>query len=116
MTVAFYLDIGAYFIGPVRQAYSDHPRRYSALPYAGPIGQLFGNLMKSYNRRLAAIARKKIRAGTYGANNLDSRLFLPGFPPSPGALVFMLRGLRKWMEVERKSLFLRRRRLVPKIL
>jgi flavin-dependent dehydrogenase len=116
MTVAFYLDIGAYFIGPVRQAYGNHPRRYSAFPYAGPIGQLFGNFMKNYNRRLAAVARKKIRAGTYGASNLDSRLFLPGFPAGPGAVIFMLRGLRKLLEVEQKSLFLRRQRLVPKLL
>jgi flavin-dependent dehydrogenase len=114
MTVAFYLDIGAYFIGPVRQAYSRHPRRYSALPYAGPVGQLFGKMMKAYNGRLAAIARKKIRAGTYGAKNLDSRLFLPGFSPGPGSLVFLIKGLRKWMEVERKNLFLRRRTLLPR--
>jgi flavin-dependent dehydrogenase len=113
MTVAFYLDISAYFIGPVRQAYSNHPHRYSELPYGGPIGQLFGHLMRSYNRRLAAIAKRKIRAGTYGARNLDSRLFLPGFSPGPGSLVFMLRGLRKWIEAERSNLFLRRRRLVP---
>src|SRR5215469_2295122 len=67
MTVAFYLDISAYFIGPVRQAYSNLPHRYSALPYAGPIGQMFGRFMRCYNRRLAAMAKRKIRAGTYGA-------------------------------------------------
>jgi flavin-dependent dehydrogenase len=113
MTIAFYLDVGAYFIGPVRQAYSNHPHKYSGLPYAGPIGQLFGNLMRTYNRRLAAIARRKVRAGTYGVSNLDSRLFLAGFSPGPGSLVFMLKGLRKWMEAECNNLFLRRRRLVP---
>jgi flavin-dependent dehydrogenase len=112
MTVAFYLDIGAYFIGPVRQAYSNHPHRYSELPYAGRIGQLFGNFMRSYNRRLAALAKRKMRAGTYGSTNLDSRLLLPGFSPGPGSLVSMLKGLRKWMKAERSNLFLRRRRLV----
>jgi flavin-dependent dehydrogenase len=113
MTIAFYLDISSYFIGPVRQAYSNHPHKYSELPYAGPIGQLFGDLMRTYNRRLAAIARRKVRAGTYGVSNLDSRLFLAGFSPGPGSLVFMLKGLRKWMEAECNNLFLRRRRLVP---
>jgi flavin-dependent dehydrogenase len=112
MTVAFYLDVSAYFIGPVGQAYSNHPRRYSELPYGGPIGQLFGNLMRSYNQRLVALAKRKMRAGIYGAANLDSRLFLPGFSPGPGSLVFMLKGLRKWMKAERCNLFLRRRRLV----
>ena len=107
MTVAFYLDIGAYFIGPVRQAYSNHPHRYSELPYGGPIGQMFGRLMRCYNARLAAIGKRRIAAGTYGLHNLDSRLFLPGFAPGPASLPFLLRGLRKWMTVERKNFFLR---------
>jgi flavin-dependent dehydrogenase len=106
MTVAFYLDIGAYFIGPVRQAYGNHPRRYSALPYAGPIGQAFGRLMRCYNRRLAAIAKRKIAAGTFGLANLDSRLFLPGFSPDTGSLKFMLVGIRKWLGAECRNLFL----------
>ena len=112
MTVAFYLDIAAYFIGPVRQAYSTHPRRYSELPYGGPVGQIFGGFMRCYNRRLAVIARRKMRAGTYGLANLDSRLFLPGFSPGPGSLLFMLTGIRKWMQAEWRNLFLRRRRLI----
>ena len=107
MTVAFYLDIGAYFIGPVRQAYSKHPHRYSALPYGGPVGQMFGRFMRLYNRRLAAIAKRRILAGTYGLKNLDTRLFLPGFSPGPGSLRFMLRGVRKWLALECKNLFLR---------
>ena len=106
MTVAFYLDIGAYFIGPVRQAYGNHPRRYSALPYAGPIAQAFGRLMRCYNRRLAAIAKRKIAAGTFGLANLDSRLFLPGFSPDAGSLKFMLVGIRKWLGAECRNLFL----------
>jgi flavin-dependent dehydrogenase len=112
MTVAFYLDISAYFVGPVRQAYSRHPHRYSELPYGGPIGQMFGRFMRCYNRRLASIAKKKMRAGTYGEMNLDSRLFLPGFSPGPGSVPFILRGIRKWIEVERKNLFPRRTRLI----
>jgi flavin-dependent dehydrogenase len=107
MTVAFYLDIGAYFIGPVRQAYSNDPHRYSELPYGGPIGQMFGRLMRLYNRRLAAIAKRKIAIGTFGLKNLDKRLFLPGFSPGPGSLRFMLRGLRKWLVLECKNLAVR---------
>jgi flavin-dependent dehydrogenase len=107
MTVAFYLDISAYFLGPVRQAYSNHPHRYSELPYAGPIGQMFGRFMRCYNARLAAIAKRRIAAGAYGLHNLDSRLFLPGFAPGPGSVRFLLRGVRKWMAVECKNLFLR---------
>jgi len=109
MTVAFYLDIGAYFIGPVRQAYSNHPHRYSELPYAGPIGQLFGQVMRCYNARLAAIAKRRIAAGTYGLQNLDSRLFLPGFSPGPGSARFLVTGIRKWLAIECKNQFSRAR-------
>jgi flavin-dependent dehydrogenase len=107
MTVAFYLDIGAYFIGPVRQAYSNHPHRYSDLPYGGPVGQGFGRFMRLYNRRLAAIGKRRALAGVYGLKNLDTRLFLPGFSPGPGSLRFMLRGVRKWLALECSNLFLR---------
>jgi flavin-dependent dehydrogenase len=112
MTVAFYLDISAYFIGPVRQAYGTNPRRYSELPYGGPVGQIFGRFMRCYNRRLAVIAKRKIRAGTYGSANLDTRLFLPGFSPGPGSLRFLLIGIRKWIQAEYRNLFLRRLRLI----
>jgi hypothetical protein len=107
MIISFYLDIGAYFVGPVGQAYSNHPHRYSELPYGGPIGQVFGRLMRFYNRRLAVIAKRRIAAGIFGPKNLDARLFLPGFSPGPSSLRFMLRGLRKWLVLECKSLSLR---------
>src|SRR5271166_3190702 len=106
MTIAFYLDISTYFIGPVRQAYSNHPQRYSQLPYAGPVGQLIGRFMRCYNRRLAALGKRKIAAGTFGLANLDSRLFLPGFSAGPGSLKFMLVGIRKWFGAELRNLFL----------
>jgi hypothetical protein len=107
MTVAFYLDIGAYFVGPVGQAYSNHPHRYSELPYGGPIGQMFGRLMRLYNRRLGTIAKRRTVARTFGRKNLDTRLFLPGFSPGPGSLRFMLRGLGKWLVLECENLLLR---------
>src|SRR5262249_14605948 len=107
MTVAFLLDVGAYFIGPVRQAYGRSPYRYSALPYAGTIGQTFGRVMRLYNRRLAAIAKRRIAAGVYGAHNLDHRMLLPGFMPDAQSVKLILKGLCKWLVVEWKNLFLR---------
>ncbi len=106
MQVAFLLDVGAYFIGPVRQAYSNAPDRYSALPYAGPIGQTFGRFMRLYNRRLAVLAKKRLAAGIYGKNNRGRRLLLPGFSPDRSSLALMLRGVRQWLALEWQSLFL----------
>ena len=107
MSVAFLLDVGAYFVGPVRQAYGKGCHRYSDLPYAGPVGQTFGRVMRLYNRRLAAIAKRRIAAGLYGASNLDARMLLPGFTPDAQSLKLIFKGLIKWLAVEWKSMFLR---------
>ena len=107
MSVAFLLDVGAYFVGPVRQAYGKDCHRYSELPYSGRVGQIFGKVMRFYNRRLAAIARRRIAAGIYGMNNLDKRMLLPGFTPDAQSFKLIFKGLRKWLAIEWKNLFLR---------
>jgi hypothetical protein len=105
--VAFLLDVGAYFVGPVRQAYGQSGHRYSDFPYAGPVGQTFGRVMRLYNHRLAAIAKRRIAAGMYGTNNLDTRMLLQGFTPDAQSLKLIFKGLIKWLAVEWKSMFLR---------
>jgi flavin-dependent dehydrogenase len=107
MAVAFLIDVAAYFIGPVRQAYGTAKDRYSALPYSGPVGQAFGWLMATYNRRLAAMAKKRKAAGVYGAKNRDFSLLLPGFVPGTGSLKFLFKGLRRWLALEWATLFLK---------
>jgi hypothetical protein len=63
--------------------------------------------MRSYNRRLAAIARRRIAAGVYGMNNLDKRMLLPGFTPDAESFKLIFKGLRKWLAIEWKNMFLR---------
>jgi len=107
MSAAFLMDVGAYFIGPVRQAYSKLAHRYSDLPYAGPIGRTVGVLMRTYNRRLSLIAKRRVAAGIYGRKNLDMRILLPGFYPNSDAGKLMLQGIRRWLSLELQNLFLR---------
>ncbi len=121
MSVAFLLDVGAYFLGPVRQAYSQSSSRYSDLPYAGLVGEAVASAMKTYNRRLTALAKKRVARGTYGIKNLDSRMLLPGFSPGGGTLKFLIRGLHKWLSLEWNSLLIQMppeptRSLMPSIL
>jgi hypothetical protein len=63
--------------------------------------------MRLYNRRLAAIARRRIAAGVYGAKNLDQRMLLPGFTPDAQSFKLIFKGLRKWLAIEWKNMFLR---------
>jgi flavin-dependent dehydrogenase len=107
MCAAFLMDVGAYFLGPVRQAYSNLTRRYSDLPYAGPVGGTVGLLMRTYNRRLSQIAKRRMAAGVYGKKNLDQRILLPGFYPDFDSGKLMFNGFRRWLSLEVRNLFLR---------
>jgi len=107
MSTAMLLDVGAFFIGPVRILYLDTEKGFLDFPYSGPIGGAFARLMRCYNRRLSVIARKRIAAGCYGCHNTGRRELYPGFGPGGGALPLFLRGLGKWARAEWSALFLR---------
>lgn len=107
MWVAFLLDIGAYFVGPVRLVHEDPQGEFAKLPYTGKIGSMVGWMMSFYNRRLSRIAEKRIAAGTYGKKNLDHRwLIRNGLTPCLGARKVVIRGLWAWFKIEVKALFL----------
>ena len=108
MWAAFLLDIAAYFIGPVRQAYSGADDAFTLLPYEGPIGNGVAKLMSFYNRRLAKIARKRIAAGTYGRKNLNHRMLVkPGFTPGFRSFPLFFKGIGVWLRCEVNAMFLR---------
>jgi hypothetical protein len=67
-------------------------------------------VLRFYNRRLVALAQRKIAAGTYGARNAGWRLLVPGFAPEPSTLKLLARGLRRWLVAELRSVFSPRRR------
>ena len=107
MWAAFLLDIGAYFVGPVRLVHENTAEEFGYMPYTGRIGAVVGKLMAFYNRRLGRIAEKRIAAGTYGKKNTDHRWLLRnGLTPCLGARKVIFRGLWAWFKIEVKTLFL----------
>jgi len=110
MNIAFLLDIGTYFIGPVRLVYDDPESEWPRFPYYGKGGTLFAKFMALYNRRLGKIADRRLAAGKYGMKNLDQRyLIQEGFAPCKKAAgKVILKGIRRWIGVEIRSLFLPR--------
>ena len=110
MNVAFWLDIGTYFIGPVRLVHDDPDLEFARFPYYGPAGKLFADFMALYNRRLGAISEKRLAAGTYGSGNVDRRYLIhEGFAPCKKASGRMLvKGIFMWLGLEIRSLFLPR--------
>jgi flavin-dependent dehydrogenase len=114
MAAAFLMDIATYHLGPVKQVYSDPATMFGSFPFDGRPGRIAARLIAFYNRRLVAIARKRIAAGTYGARNAGWRLLVGGFTPEPkvaGRLLF--KGLWKWIKLEIGAAFLTKRKRSP---
>ena len=114
MAAAFLMDIAAYHLGPVKQVFSDPATMFGKFPFDGIGGRIAAKLMSFYNRRLVALARKRIAAGTYGVRNAGWRLLVPGFTPEPktsGRLLFS--GIRRWLWMEIKALWLHRKASAP---
>ena len=106
MAAAFLLDIALYHLGPVRQVYADPVTQFDFLPFDGKPGRVVAACMRFYNRRLAALARRKIAAGTYGARNAQWRLLVGGFLPDGTSARLLVRGLAWWARAEWRNLFL----------
>ncbi len=107
MWAAFLMDIATYFIGPVRGVYEKPEVEFGTLPYQGRIGNVFAKFMAFYNWRLAAIAKRRRERGTYGAKNHGERYLLcKGFSPSLGTFSILFMGMRHWLKLEIKNLFM----------
>jgi flavin-dependent dehydrogenase len=101
MAAAFLMDIATYHLGPVKQVYSDPATMFGTFPFDGRGGRIAAKLIAFYNRRLSAIARKRIAAGVYGSRNAGWRLMIPGFTPDPGQSGRLLfSGIARWLRME----------------
>ena len=105
MNAAVLMDVGCYFIGPVRMIMDDHQKHLASLPYGGPIGAAFGKFMSFYNRRLARLGRLRRERGNFGPRNLDQHfIFADSFQPNFGVGKLILSGMRAWLKAEIMSL------------
>lgn len=108
MSTAYLLDIGLFFIGPVREAIS---RKGSCdkncLPFTGPVDKAVGRFMKFYNKRFRHIALKRIQAGCYGRNNTGWRELHPGFSTGIGAASLFAKAALRWLRMEIHALTLK---------
>jgi flavin-dependent dehydrogenase len=104
--ISFLMDLGTYFIGPVRLVYTDPDHEWTRLPYDGPMGNVFAMFMSFYNRRLVAMAKKRLAKGTYGAWNTGMDLTLgQSYSPNFSAFMFLRWGLRLLLMAELRTLF-----------
>ncbi len=111
MRSAFLMDLAWFFFGPVRELVECPKGGFERFPFDGPVDGAVSRFMAFTNQRLAHIAQKRRAAGVYGANNLNHRVMVSGFVPTPKVLRLVLRGVRLWVLAEWQALFLRPARI-----
>lgn len=74
MTLCFRLDLALYYLGVVSQPFKRGDSALEIPSFAPPVSAPFAAFMGFYNRRLAAIARSRLRRGAWGRTN-DRRYF-----------------------------------------
>ncbi|MBE7494441.1 MAG: tryptophan 7-halogenase [Verrucomicrobiaceae bacterium] len=101
MHAAFLMDLGTYFIGPVRLVYDDPEHEWNRMPYHGRPGGVFGSFMAFYNRRLSHLGRERMRKGIYGAKN-HGHVWCPrfSFSPDTSAVRLLWDGIKIWLKAE----------------
>ncbi len=104
MSAALLLDVGSYFVGLVTPVYENPEREFLRLPFEGVAGRFFATMMKFYNRRLVALAERKLAAGTYGARNAGWRELYDGFVPDARVRKLIRKGLFRWWRAEATNL------------
>ena len=100
MSAALLLDVGTYFIGLVIPVYQDPEKAFLQLPFEGVAGRAFAGMMKFYNRRLVALAKRRIATGYYGSRNSGWRELYDGFVPDARVGKLIRKGLRRWLGAE----------------
>jgi flavin-dependent dehydrogenase len=100
MSAALLLDVGAYFVGLVTPVYRDPEREFLRLPFEGAPGRVVGAMMKFYNRRLVALAKRRLATGTYGRRNAGWRELYDGFVPDIRVRKLIRKGLFRWWKAE----------------
>ena len=100
MAIGFKLDLGLYYMGVVSQPLRDGPSALKNPVFSLPPSRLPFHLMRTYNRRLAAMGRERRRRGVFGKNNDRHRHFLNGYLPDHSTGKPMLEAIGRWLLLE----------------
>lgn len=106
MQAAFLMDLGWFFFGPVRELCICPKGGFERFPFDGPVDGAVSKFMAFCNHRLTSIAIKRRECGLYGAGNLDHRMMVSGFEPTPKVLLMVWKGIRIWLRAEWQTLLL----------
>ncbi len=100
MRLAFRLDLGLYYLGIVSQPFKFGAEALRIPPFSVAVSRPVFSLMRTYNRRLAAIARERRRRREWGAANSSRRYLFQSFSISPKDLPRVGGALAQWLWLE----------------
>jgi flavin-dependent dehydrogenase len=98
--IAFKLDLGLYYLGIVSQPFKRGPQALLDPPFASRGSVPVYHLIRTYNRRLAQIARSRRARGVHGAMNTGGRVMLNGFTFSADNVRAIAATLFRWGVLE----------------
>ena len=100
MSAGLLLDVSSYYLGLVTALYRDPETAFLILPFHGRGGRIAASIMKFYNRRLVALAKRRNAAGCYGKRNSNWRDLYDGFVPDRRIWKLFRKGLLRWWKCE----------------
>ena len=100
MTTAFLLDTGLYYAVAIMPVYQHSHERLGVPPFYEDGAWIGYYPIRFYNRRLAAIARRKKMLGTYGNHNAGRRPAFVGYSVRSSIFVMIAHGLLRWAKAE----------------
>jgi flavin-dependent dehydrogenase len=96
MRVGFLLDLGFYYGGVASQPYKRGTISFFEPLFSTGPSVPFYWLMRTYNNRLAKIARRRRLKGQLGRRNVPKRMLVPGFNFSRSEMLPVCKNLAAW--------------------
>jgi flavin-dependent dehydrogenase len=100
MRLAFLLDLGLYYIGVAAQPFKRGPKALMEPIFSTVPSIPFYYLIRTYNRRLARIARARRARGALGKQNADHRFMFGGYTFARSSVAPILKALAGWAFLE----------------
>ncbi len=100
MSVAFRMDLGLYYLGIVSQPFKYGAKSLSLPPFGVPVSTPVYRFMRFYNRRFAAMGRKRRERRELGHANSGRQYLFQSFSISPRDLPRILAAAAQWWVFE----------------
>jgi hypothetical protein len=100
LRLAFLLDVGLYYFGVASQPFKRGKRALCEPVFTAPLSTPFYILMRSYNRRFAAIAHSRRERASLGRRNAGRRFMFRGYTFARSSALPIFAALGGWARLE----------------